>query len=78
MKAITAEELKRLPVNDRLELLEAVWESLSDSPEALEVTDAQRAELDRRLARIDRNPDILETWEQVHEFIRDRGRKSKG
>jgi putative addiction module component (TIGR02574 family) len=75
MNGITVEELKRLPVNDRLALLEAVWDSLVDAPGALKVTEAQRAELDRRIARLDRDPASVETWETVRAYVRDRGRK---
>ncbi len=42
-------EVKALNTEQRLQLLEQLWDSLSEQPEALLLTDAQRAELDRRL-----------------------------
>lgn len=39
-----------LTVAERIQLAEDLWDSVSDAPEVLDLTDAQRAELDRRLA----------------------------
>ena len=72
MSGMTLEELKKLSVSERLELLEKVWESLEAAPEALPLTDAQRQELDRRVDDLERNPDAVESWEKVQEFVRQR------
>lgn len=71
MSAITAEELKKLSVAERLELLERVWDSLSDIPDSVPLTEAQRDEIDRRLQHLDRNPESVESAEQVKAYIRD-------
>ncbi len=39
-----------MPASERLELLEVIWDSLAETPEAVPLTDEMRAELDRRLA----------------------------
>ncbi len=49
----------------RLRLIEELWESLSDNPDAVPLTDAQRSELDRRLDAIDRGDDAAIPWEEV-------------
>jgi putative addiction module component (TIGR02574 family) len=41
--------LRDLPVEQRLHLVEDLWDSIASDREALPLTDAQRAELDRRL-----------------------------
>jgi putative addiction module component (TIGR02574 family) len=46
-----------------VELLDAVWESLE--ADALSLTDAQRAELDYRIERHERNPSDVIPWEKV-------------
>ncbi len=51
MTELTPEDLKSLSVEQRLRLMEAVWESLRDQPESLAIPDWHRAELDRRLER---------------------------
>ena len=48
---------------DRLELIGAVWDTLS--PDDLPVTDAARALLDARLAGVGSNPDDQSTWPEV-------------
>lgn len=58
-------EVLSLPVGDRLELMEELWESIVNEPDALPLTDAQRAELDRRLARHEADPDAAAPWEEV-------------
>ncbi len=49
--------------SDRLELIGALWDSLS--PNDLPVTDAERALLDTRLADMEANPDDQSPWPEV-------------
>jgi len=49
MKAISIAEVLALPVADRLKLVEIIWDSIAKAPEALQLTPAQGAGLDRRL-----------------------------
>jgi putative addiction module component (TIGR02574 family) len=60
-------QLLKLPAGDRAELAIALWDSLSDSERegALELTDAQRAELDRRWAEHVENPGSAIPWSEV-------------
>lgn len=48
---------------DRLELIAAVWDTLS--PEDLPVTDAERLLLDARLADMVNNPDDQSPWPEA-------------
>ena len=56
-------QIETLSAAEKAELLDAVWESLE--ADAASLTDAQRTELDHRLARHDRNPSDVVPWEQV-------------
>jgi putative addiction module component (TIGR02574 family) len=60
-------QLLRLPAGDRAELAIALWESLSDSEREgeFELTDEQRAELDRRWAEHIENPGSAIPWSAV-------------
>jgi putative addiction module component (TIGR02574 family) len=58
-------EILRSSVEDRLRLIEDIWDSLVESPESLPVTDAQRRELDRRLADHEKDPAAGRSWEEV-------------
>lgn len=42
-------DITSLTIPERLELMEALWDSLIESPDALPLGDAQRAVLDQRL-----------------------------
>jgi putative addiction module component (TIGR02574 family) len=57
--------IDRLSIPDRLHLLEELWDSIAETPEAIPLTDAQRAELDRRLASRAANPNAGSSWEEV-------------
>ncbi len=48
---------------ERLELIGAVWDSLS--PEDIPVTDAEKAMLDARIADMELNPDDQSPWPDV-------------
>jgi putative addiction module component (TIGR02574 family) len=66
-------DITRLSPEERLQLLEVLWESLSPNPEAVPLTDGQREELDRRLDELDREGPIGIPWEEVLSHIRSRG-----
>ncbi len=65
-------DINRLSSEERLRLLEELWESLSATPEAIPLTDAQREELDRRLDELDRDGPTGIPWEEVLHGIRGR------
>ncbi|MGH7253251.1 MAG: addiction module protein, partial [Nitrospiraceae bacterium] len=44
-----------LSIQERLQLLEQLWDSLRETPGAVPLTDAQREELDRRLDDLERS-----------------------
>jgi putative addiction module component (TIGR02574 family) len=52
---------------EKAELLDTVWESLE--ADALSLTDAQRTELDYRIARHEQNPSDVVPWEQVRKSL---------
>ena len=62
----------QLSLEERLRLLDELWESLSRTPEAIPLTNAQRDELDRRLDELDREGAAGIPWEQVLRRIRGR------
>ena len=42
-------KLRELPVEERIKLVEELWDSIASDQKALPLTDEQKAELDRRL-----------------------------
>jgi len=42
-------KLSKLPVDERIKLVEELWDSIASDQKALPLTEEQKAELDRRL-----------------------------
>jgi putative addiction module component (TIGR02574 family) len=59
MSEALLEAALQLSVRERLRVVEEVWESIREDPDTLPLTDAQRAELDRRTDSLDgRRPTV--------------------
>jgi len=65
MARLTHEEIQKLSVAERVQLAEEIWDSIAATPEQLPLTDAQRQELDRRLALHERESARTTPWEEV-------------
>ena len=59
---LLAEALKLSP-GDRLQLIEALWDTLSEGD--IPVTPEERTLLDERLADLEQNPDAQSPWSEV-------------
>jgi putative addiction module component (TIGR02574 family) len=57
------DEILRLPADQRLKLVEDIWDSLAASPTDVPVPQWHLEELDRRLANPEERATL--TWEQV-------------
>jgi putative addiction module component (TIGR02574 family) len=58
-------EIRELPVAQRLELVEQIWDTICENEEQFDLSDAQKAELDRRLAMQSALPDKGASWPDV-------------
>ena len=65
--ASTMKELgiDKFSADDRLALMEEIWESLSAEVEHAPLSEAQRDELERRLAAHEASPGDVVPWEEV-------------
>jgi putative addiction module component (TIGR02574 family) len=66
--------IDELSAEERLLLLERLWDSLSATPNAVPLTSGQRAELDRRLDDLEREGPRGIPWDEVVEQIRKRSK----
>jgi putative addiction module component (TIGR02574 family) len=57
--------LDNLSVDERLRLISELWDSLADEVEQAPLTEAQKREIDRRLAAFRADPNSAIPWEQV-------------
>ena len=56
----------------RILRVQDLWDSIATEPEAIELTEWQKEELDRRLESYRRNPDDWQPWHEVLAEIRNR------
>lgn len=58
----TLAEIKTLSIDERIRLVQAIWDSIGAESEQLELTEVQRQELARRLADHAANPSNVISW----------------
>ena len=58
-------DIEKLSVNEKLELIGILWDSITDTSEALPIPEWHRQELERRLDAADATPELSIPWEQV-------------
>lgn len=73
MATISFSEILRLSASERIQLAQDIWDSVaaeaSADPDAMPLTEAQRQELDRRLADIEARPGTGRPWAEVKERL---------
>jgi len=63
--SVNLSEVLKLPVDERLELVESIWNSIAEFPDSLELTAEQKAELDRRLDEYEADPTSGISWSDL-------------
>jgi putative addiction module component (TIGR02574 family) len=61
----TSKEIMKLSVAEQILLVEEIWDNIASEQEPLELTEAQRRELDRRLDAYQASPKEGSSWEEV-------------
>jgi putative addiction module component (TIGR02574 family) len=57
--------IDRMSVEDRIALAMAIWDSIATEAHQSLLSEAQRQELDRRIAEHEIDPDDVVTWQQI-------------
>lgn len=70
--AVTMKQLgiDKLSIEDRLALLDEIWESVAPARENQPLTEEQKELFAARMADMKNNPDNVLTWEEIQESIR--------
>jgi putative addiction module component (TIGR02574 family) len=71
MTHIPLDDILRLPLEERLDLVERIWDSIAADQAALPLSEEHRRELDRRLDEPESGPSI--TWEELQKRLREQG-----
>lgn len=70
MSQISVADILELPVQERIQLVEVIWESIAAVPHAIEVSPELKTELEVRLADFERNPEAGYSWDQVQAHLK--------
>lgn len=63
-------EIQSWPTEDRLRLIEEVWDGLANDSYEPALTKELKELLDRRLAALDSDPSNVTTWDEIKEYVR--------
>jgi putative addiction module component (TIGR02574 family) len=63
--AATLQEIKSFSFEERISLVQAIWDSIAAEQAYPPLTEAQKQELDTRIEAYDSNPDNVLTWEEI-------------
>lgn len=62
--------IDKLSNEEKIALIEEVWDSIEEHTNVMPLTQAQREELDRRIAHLDAHPESVLTWEELKRRVR--------
>lgn len=63
------DDIRRLTIAERIQLVEDIWDTIAASQEDVPLTERQRLELDRRLEEHAKDPSAGRTWDVVRERL---------
>jgi putative addiction module component (TIGR02574 family) len=67
----TLEQISTLSVNERIRLVQAIWDTIAEEETTYpDLTEAQKKDLDRRIAELDAKPEMALTWEEIKARVR--------
>ena len=58
-------EVSKLPLREKLQIMEAIWMDLREHVEVMEIPESHRRLLDKRRARVAGGTSTLLNWDQV-------------
>ena len=71
----TLAAVRSMDLNDRIRLVQAIWDEIAADQAGLDLTEAQKQELDNRLSDDDANPTEGIPWEVIREEARSRSQR---
>lgn len=65
MTTVSVADILGLPIQERIQLVEMIWESIAAVPQAIEVSPELEADLQQRLVEFQRDPEAGYSWDDV-------------
>ena len=64
------ESVRKLPLNEKWELFETLWDDLADDPEQMEIPDWHMEILEERAALLREGKAVILDWEEVKKRLK--------
>ena len=62
-------DILKLSINDRIHLVQTIWDSISEDAENQNISDYHKIILDRRLIEHENNPNNVISWDELKKNI---------
>lgn len=72
MKTLTAADIAQMPLDQRIQLAEDLWDSIAELPESVAVPEWHRQVLEERLQAYHEDPQAGTPWSEVKKAIREK------
>ena len=69
MKPISASNIIEIPIDQRIKLVEDIWDSIAEIPQSVKVPDWHKEELEKRLEEFHADPEGASPWVEIKERI---------
>ena len=69
MNTITASDIAKMPIQQRIQLVEDIWDSIAELPESVEIPPWHKEALDKRLAAYHADPEEGSPWKDVKKRV---------
>ena len=70
MSILAKADILSLSISERIQLVEDIWDSITEAPDSIPLTEEEKAELDRRLDAYHQDSNEGSPWDIVRERIR--------
>lgn len=71
MNNISISDILELPIQERIRLVELIWDSVAAVPEAVTISPELKVELEARMAEFEANPEAGYSWQEVKSCLKD-------
>jgi putative addiction module component (TIGR02574 family) len=60
-----SQQINDLSLQEKILLVEEIWNNISKTASTLELSGTQKEELDKRLDSLEKNPELGRPWEEI-------------
>lgn len=69
MSKITATDTLELSIPERIQLVEDIWDTITEKASSIELTNEEKSIIDKRLEKYHQSPESSYPWEYIYKRI---------